>query len=281
MSEKKSAESGCYKEAAAFLREKGFTAPTVGLILGSGIDQLADEVDVAVSVPYNEIPGFPVSTVTFHSGELLYGKHCGHQVIVMKGRVHYYEGYSMQQVAFPIRVMKALGVETLIVTSAVGGLNPLYKEADIMAVVDHINLMGDNPLIGPNDDNLGPRFPDMSAPYDDALSELAVGAALRNAVTLHKGVFVAVAGPNLETRAEYRFLRMIGADVVGMSLIPENITAVHAGIRVLALCAVTDLCLPDALGVADVEKIIETAGKAQPALNGIIKGVLGSLSGVK
>ena len=281
MSDKLTNESGCYKEAATFLKSKGVTAPTIGLILGSGIDELADQVDVELSVPFTDIPGFPVSTVTFHSGELLYGRYAGHQVVVMKGRVHFYEGYSMQQVAFPVRVMKALGIDTLIVTSAVGGLNPLYKEADIMAVVDHINLMGDNPLIGSNDDELGPRFPDMSAPYDPALTELAIGAALRNAVTLHKGVFVGVAGPNLETRAEYRFLRMIGADVVGMSLIPENITAVHAGMRVLALCAITDMCLPDALQVADVEKIVATAGKAQPALNGIIKGVLGSLSGVK
>lgn len=279
MSDKKQSTAGCYEQAAAFLREKGIQAPTVGLILGSGLDGLVDEVTTEVTVSFDQIPGFPVSTVAFHSGDLLYGTYAGHKVVVMKGRVHFYEGYSMQEVAFPVRVMKALGVGRLIVTSAVGGLNPLYKEADIMAVVDHINLMGDNPLIGPNDDNLGPRFPDMSAPYDQALTELANGAALRCGVNLHKGVFVGVAGPNLETRAEYRFLRMIGADVVGMSLIPENITAVHAGIKVLALCAITDMCLPDALQVANVDKIIATAAKAQPNLNSIIKGVLGSLTG--
>jgi purine-nucleoside phosphorylase len=279
VSDIKKTTAGCYKQAAAFLREKGITSPTVGLILGSGLDGLADEVDTEITIPFDQIPGFPVSTVQFHSGDLLYGTYAGHKVVVMKGRVHFYEGYSMQEVAFPVRVMKALGIDKLIITSAVGGLNPLYKDADIMAVVDHINLMGDNPLIGANDDELGPRFPDMSAPYDPALSELAVGAALRNGVNLHKGVFVGVAGPNLETRAEYRFLRMIGADVVGMSLIPENITAVHAGIKVLALCAITDMCLPDALQVADVNKIIATAARAQPHINEIVTGVLGSLSG--
>ncbi len=265
------------QEAAAFLRNKGFGAPGVGLILGSGLDELAAQITVKATVPFQDIPHFPVSTVDYHPGDLLAGTHAGQDVVVLKGRVHFYEGYSMQEVAFPVRVLRALGVQTLFVTSAVGGLNPLYRDGDIVAIVDHINLMGDNPLVGPNDDELGPRFPDMSEPYDRALTELAVGTALRKGITLHKGVFVGVAGPNLETRAEYRFLRMIGADVVGMSLVPENLTAIHGGMRVLALCVVTDMCLPDALKVADVARIIQTAAAAQPQLNNIVEGVLTSL----
>lgn len=267
------------KEAADFLREKGFQAPKVGLILGSGLDGLADQIDVDASVPFEDIPHFPSSTVEHHAGHMLGGTHAGQSVAVMKGRIHYYEGYSMQEVAFPVRVLHALGVRDLIISSAVGGLHPLYREGDLVAVVDHINLMGDNPLIGPNDETLGPRFPDMSAPYDAALTERAVGAALKNGITLHKGVIVAVAGPNLETRAEYRFLRMIGADIVGMSLIPENLAAVHAGLRVLALCVVTDMCLPDALEAADVQRIIKTAAQAQPRLNRVVEGVLAGKGG--
>lgn len=265
--------------AAAFLTDKGFKKPKVGLILGSGLDQLADQVALTASVPFEEIPHFPISTVDYHSGHLLSGTYAGHDVVVMKGRVHFYEGYSMQEVGFPVRVMKALGIDTLIVSSAVGGLHPLYRDGDIVAVVDHINLMGDNPLIGPNDDELGVRFPDMSEPYDRALCERAIGAALRAGIQLHKGVFVGVAGPNLETRSEYRFLRMIGADIVGMSLIPENLVAVHAGIKVLALCVVTDMCLPDALKATDVQKIIRIAGQAQPHLNAVVAGVLTSMGG--
>jgi len=264
-------------EAAAHLTDRGFGRPSVGLILGSGLDQLADRVAGSTTVAFEEIPHFPVSTVEHHPGRLLSGTFAGHDVVVMQGRVHAYEGYSLQQVAFPVRVMKTLGVETLIITSAVGGLHPLYREGDLVAVVDHINLMGDNPLIGPNDEALGPRFPDMSEPYDRALIERAVGAALKEGITLHRGVFVAVAGPNLETRAEYRFLRMIGADVVGMSLVPENLAAVHAGMRVLALGVVTDMCLPDALRAADIERILRTAAGAQPHLNRIVERVLAGL----
>jgi purine-nucleoside phosphorylase len=262
------------EEAAAFLRGRGFGAPAAGLILGSGLDQLADKMEPAASVPFGEIPHFPASTVEHHPGDLLFGTLAGRPVVVMKGRVHFYEGYPMAAVGFPVRVMKCLGVETLVITSAVGGLDPLYREGDLVAVVDHINLMGDNPLIGPNDESLGPRFPDMSEPYDRALAELAVGAALKEGITLHRGVFVAVAGPNLETRAEYRFLRMIGADVVGMSLVPENLVAVHAGLRVLGLCVVTDMGLPDALKPADIQRILRTAAEAQPHLNRIVERVL-------
>lgn len=263
--------------AAAFLREKGFGKASVGMILGSGLEGLAERVSVTASVSFGEIPHFPVSTVEHHPGELLYGSFAGHDVIVMRGRVHLYEGYSMQAVTFPVRAMKALGVDTLVITSAVGGLQPLYSDGDLVVVVDHINLMGDNPLIGPNDDSLGPRFPDMSEPYDRALAELAVGAALKEGITLHRGVFAGVAGPNLETRAEYRFLRMVGADVVGMSLVPENLVAVHASMRVLGLCVVTDMCLPDALKAADIERILRAAAGAQPHLNRIVERVLTSI----
>ena len=261
-------------EATRYLVEAGFAGPSSGLILGSGIDQLAERVAVVRSIPFGEIPHFPVSTVAHHSGELIFGTFAGQPVVVMKGRVHAYEGYPLDQVAFPVRVMRALGAQTLVITSAVGGLHPLYREGDLVAVVDHINLMGDNPLIGPNDESIGPRFPDMSEPYDRGLIELAVGAALKEGVTLHRGVFVAVPGPNLETRSEYRFLRMIGADVVGMSLVPENLAAVHAGLKVLGLCVVTDMCLPDALRPSDIDRILRVAGDAQPALNRIVERVL-------
>lgn len=260
--------------AAAFLRSRGFAPATIGLILGSGLDQLAERIAVQASVPFAEIPHFPVSTVEHHTGELLQGTLAGVSVVVMKGRVHFYEGYPMAAVGFPVRVMKCLGVDTLIVTSAVGGLDPLYREGDLVAVVDHINLMGDNPLIGPNDESLGPRFPDMSEPYDRALVELAIGAALKEGISLHRGVFVAVAGPNLETRAEYRFLRMVGADVVGMSLVPENLVAIHAGLRVLGLCVVTDMGLPDALKPADIQRILRTSAEAQPLVNRIVERML-------
>jgi purine-nucleoside phosphorylase len=261
-------------EAAGHLVRAGFARPAAGLILGSGIDQLAERVAVEQSIPFGDIPHFPVSTVAHHSGELISGTFAGQPVVVMKGRVHAYEGYPLDQVAFPVRVMRALGAQTLVITSAVGGLHPLYREGDLVAVVDHINLMGDNPLIGPNDESIGPRFPDMSEPYDRGLIELAVGAALKEGVTLHRGVFVAVPGPNLETRSEYRFLRMIGADVVGMSLVPENLAAVHAGLKVLGLCVVTDMCLPDALRPADIDRILRVAADAQPALNRIVERVL-------
>jgi purine-nucleoside phosphorylase len=261
-------------EAAEFLRSRGVREPKVGLILGSGLDQLAGQITPAVAIPFGQIPHFPISTVAHHPGELVCGSFAGLDVVAMKGRVHYYEGYSMEEVVFPVRVMKALGIELLVLTSAVGGLHPLYREGDLVVVVDHINLMGDNPLIGPNDDALGPRFPDMSEPYDRRLIELAVGAALREGLTLHRGVLAAVAGPNLETRAEYRFLRMIGADIVGMSLVPENLAAVHASLRVLGLCVVTDMCLPDALRPADITRILRTSSEAQPNLNRIIERVL-------
>jgi purine-nucleoside phosphorylase len=228
-------------------------------------------------VPYAEIPHFPVSTVESHAGELAIGKLNGRAIAVMRGRVHYYEGYTMKQVSFPVRVLRGLGAEILVVTNAAGGMNKVYEAGDIVAVVDHINLMGDNPLIGPNDESIGPRFPDMSQPYDRKLVALTERVALEQGVRLQKGVFVAVAGPNLETAAEYRFLRNMGADVVGMSLIPENLAAIHGGMRVLALSVVTDMCFPDHLETASIPQILEVAGRTAPVLDELVTGVIGRL----
>jgi purine-nucleoside phosphorylase len=222
-------------------------------------------------VAYREIPHFAESTVEGHAGELAFGRLSGKTVVVMSGRVHIYEGYTMQQVTFPVRVMRALGARTLIISNAVGGMNPLYRAGDLFLTVDHINLMGGNPLIGPNDDSLGPRFPDMSEPYHAELIALAERVAREERIPLQKGVFVGVAGPNLETRAEYRFLRAMGADVVGMSLIPENLVAVHAGMRCLALAVITDMCLPDALHAADLDSILKVAAAAEPNLTRLVE----------
>ncbi len=225
-------------------------------------------------MPYADIPHFPVSTVESHAGELHLGTLAGHGVAVLKGRAHYYEGYSMRQVAFPVRVLKALGCDTLVITNAVGGMNPDMPPGTIVVTTDHINLMGDSPLIGPNDDSLGPRFPDMSEPYARRLIELAERVALGLEIPLQRGVFVAVHGPNLETAAEYRFLRWIGADVVGMSLVPENLVAVHGGQRVLAFNIVTDACLPDRLEPVDIPRILSVAGRVAPTLTRLVTEVV-------
>lgn len=254
-------------------------APKVGLILGTGLGGLAEEIAVEASVPYGEIPHFPESTVVSHAGQLTFGKLSGVTVMAMEGRFHYYEGYSMQELTFPVRVMKALGCGALVVSNACGGMNPQYSLGDIMVIEDHINLMGDNPLIGVNDDRLGPRFPDMSQPYDRKLIALTREIALRHRIASQQGVYVAVPGPNLETRAEYRALRLLGADVVGMSTVPEVIVAAHASMRVLGLSVITDMCLPDALEPADLQKIIAVAGQAEPKLRTIVKEVVGSLGG--
>lgn len=271
--------AGKIEAAREYIETKTARRPLVGVILGTGLGSLAEKIENRVSVPYSEIPHFPVSTVESHAGELVFGDLAGREVVAMSGRVHYYEGYSMKEVTFPVRVMKALGCGHLFLSNAVGGLNPLYDPGDIVLTVDHINLMGDNPLIGPNNDELGPRFPDMSEPYDGKLIEIAEEVALDERILLHKGVFVGVAGPNLETAAEYRFLRYIGADIVGMSLVPENIVAVHAGIKVLAFSVVTDLCLPDSLEPADIHKILMVASEAEPKLTKLVVGVLRRLEG--
>jgi len=264
-------------EAVQFIRGKTNVSPKFGLILGTGLGDASGAIQDAVRIPYGDIPNFPKSTVVSHSGELVLGTLSGKPVVAMAGRVHYYEGYTMAEVTFPIRVMRALGAHTLVASNAVGGMNPIYAPGDIVVIQDHVNLMGDNPLIGPNDDDLGPRFPDMSEPYDRELIALAERTALDEKIRLHKGVFVAVAGPNLETRAEYRFLRQIGGDVVGMSLVPENIVAVHGGMKVLAFSVVTDACLPDALEPVDIEKILATAARTEPVLKRLVERVLEKL----
>ena len=236
----------------ARLKAANAKLPTLGIILGTGLGDFAAALENAVVVPYADIPHFPRSTVESHAGELHIGTLAGRTVAVMKGRVHFYEGYTMQQVGFPVRVLQAIGCTTLIITNAVGGMNPDMPAGTIVVTTDHINLMGDNPLIGPNDDELGPRFPDMSEPYSRALVAHAEKVALELRQPLQRGVFVGVPGPNLETAAEYRFLRGIGADVVGMSLVPETIVAVHGDMRVLAFNVVTDACLPDALHAVDI-----------------------------
>jgi len=261
-------------EAAAHIRGRSRTRPEVGIILGTGLGDFADSLDVEAVVPYREIPHFPVSTVESHAGELHLGRLAGRPVAVMKGRAHYYEGYTMRQVAFPVRVLRALGCKTLVVTNACGGMKPDLPAGSLVVTTDHINLMGDNPLIGENDEALGPRFPDMSEPYSRALVALAEQVALEHRIPLQRAVFVAVAGPNLETAAEYRFLRWIGADVVGMSLVPENLAAVHGGQRVLALSVVTDVCLPDHLHPVDIPEILAVAGRAAPSLIRLVSEVV-------
>jgi purine-nucleoside phosphorylase len=265
------------ERSAAFVRARFGERPDAAIILGTGLGRLAAEIDVRVAIEYAEIPGFPLSTVESHAGRLLCGTLGGKRVVAMQGRFHRYEGYSLQQVTFPVRVLRALGADTLIVSNACGGLNPLWTAGDVMLIADHINLLGDSPLVGPNDDRLGPRFPDLSQAYDGELRALACDVASRAGITLREGVYVAVPGPNLETRAEYRFLRGIGADVVGMSTVPEVLVAVHAGMRVLGLSIVTDMCLPDALEPATVERILAVAGRAEPKLTALVGGVLARL----
>ena len=265
-------------EAVRAVQARMALVPDVAVILGTGLGGLADEMRVATRIPYEEIPGFPLSTVEGHAGRLLLGTLAGRQVVAMQGRFHRYEGYSLQQIAFPVRVLHALGARLLVVSNACGGMHPLWSPGDLMLIADHINLLGDNPLVGPNDDGLGPRFPDMSEPYDARLRALARAVALEQGIPLREGVYVAVPGPNLETRAEYRMLRALGADVVGMSTVPEVITAVHAGMRVLGVSIITDQCLPDALEPATVERIVAVARAAEPKLSALIRGVLERLN---
>ena len=260
--------------AAAVVRVHCDIPPEIAIVLGTGLGGLANEIDVEASVSYAEIPGFPLSTVESHAGRLLIGTLGGKKVVAMQGRFHRYEGYTLQQVTFPVRVLHALGAQTLIVSNACGGMNPWWQAGDLMLIGDHINFLGDNPLIGVNDDRLGARFPDMSAPYDESLRELARAVAAEQRTVLREGVYVAVSGPNLETRAEYRMLRALGADVVGMSTVPEVIVALHAGMRVLGLSIITDQCLPDALEPADIATIIATAARAEPKLTALVRGVL-------
>jgi purine-nucleoside phosphorylase len=260
--------------ASAVVRERFDRSLDVAIILGTGLGGLAREIAVDVAIDYADLPGFPASTVETHAGRLLCGTLGRRTVVAMQGRFHRYEGYSLGQVTFPVRVLRALGAETLIVSNACGGMHPLWSPGDLMLIADHINLLGDNPLIGANDDRLGVRFPDMSTPYDAALRALAREVAAEQRIVLREGVYVAVAGPNLETRAEYRMLRTLGADVVGMSTVPEVIVAIHAGMRVLGLSIITDQCLPDALEPATMAKVVAAAGRAEPRLTALVRGVL-------
>jgi purine-nucleoside phosphorylase len=260
--------------SAAAVRERFARRPDAAIVLGTGLGALGREIDVETTIEYRDIPHFPLSTVESHSGRLLCGTLGGKTVVAMQGRFHRYEGYTLQQVTFPVRVLRALGAETLVVSNACGGMHPLWRPGDLMLIADQINLLGESPLVGPNDDRLGPRFPDMSEPYDAALRALARAVAADLRITLREGVYVAVAGPNLETRAEYRMLRALGADVVGMSTVPEVIVARHAGMRVLGLSIITDQCLPDALEPATLERIIAVASGAEPGLTRLVRGVL-------
>jgi purine-nucleoside phosphorylase len=264
--------------AAEVIRDRSNLRPEVAIVLGTGLGALAGEIEVETAIPYDEIPGFPLSTVESHSGRLLLGRLAGRAVVAMQGRFHRYEGYDLGQVTFAVRVLHALGAKTLVVSNACGGMHPLWAPGELMLLSDHINLLGDNPLVGPNDDRLGPRFPDMSAPYDPALRALARAAALDLGIVLREGVYVAVPGPNLETRAEYRMLRAMGADVVGMSTVPEVIVAVHEGMRVVGISIITDQCLPDALEPADIGRIIETATRAEPQLTRLVTTVVERLT---
>ena len=262
------------QEAVAAIRRAWPGVPRAGIVLATGLGSLARQIEVEAELEYEAIPHFLRSTAESHRGRLVCGKLDGLPIVAMEGRFHQYEGYPLKLITLPIRVMRALGADVLVLSNACGGMNPLYERGDIMVIDDHINLMGDNPLIGINDDRLGPRFPDMSEPYDRRLIEAALETARAEDMVLHRGVFVAVTGPNLETRAEYRFLRGIGADVVGMSTVPETIVAVHCGLRVVGFSVITDMCLPDALEPVDVEAIIRVAGEAEPRLTALVRGVL-------
>ena len=265
------------QEAAAAIRAKWSAKPTVGIILGTGLGKLTEDIQAEAVFPYETIPHMPRSTAPSHKGQLVCGTLAGKSVIAMEGRFHFYEGYSLQQVTFPVRVMKALGCDVLIVSNACGGMNPQYGKGDLMLIEDHINLLGDNPLIGPNDDRLGERFPDMCHPYDRDLLKLGRKIALEEQIVCHQGVFVAVSGPNLETRAEYRFLRNIGADVVGMSTVPEVIVGVHGKMRILGISVITDICLPDALEPASLADIIATANEAEKRMRVLVKRVVAAV----
>ncbi|MEW6358586.1 MAG: purine-nucleoside phosphorylase [Planctomycetota bacterium] len=264
-------------EAVAFIRKTVKTKPTVAIILGTGLSKVAEDIRSKTILHYNAIPHFPLSTVESHTGALIFGKLSGRSVVCMSGRFHYYEGYTMGQITLPVRVMRKLGAKALLVSNAGGGLNPQFECGDLMIIEDHINLMGTTPLIGLRDPLLGPRFPDMSQPYSKRLIALAEEIGLKEGIKTRKGVYVAVPGPNLETRAEYRFLRGIGADAVGMSTVPEVIVAGQVGFETFGMTVVTDMCLPDALEEAHIEKIIAVANRAEPKLTRIVERLVGRI----
>jgi purine-nucleoside phosphorylase len=266
------------QEAARYVRSQLDFHPRFGIILGTGLGALAKEVDVQVAIPYDSIPHFPVSTVESHTGRLLLGTLAGQKVVVMQGRFHYYEGYTMQQVTFPVRVMKVLGIERLIVSNAAGGLNPAQEISDLMIIEDHINLQPENPLTGRNLDTLGDRFPDMYEPYDQGMIRLGQDIAAEHGIRVHTGVYASVPGPNLETRAEYRYLRTIGADAVGMSTVPEVIVARQMHLPCFAVSVITDLCTPEKLKPVSIADVLAAAAKAEPWLSLLTKEMLSRLA---
>ena len=255
-------------------RKIGDFKPEIGIILGTGLGGLVEDIEILHKLMYSNIPNFPISTLEFHSGKLIFGILSGKRVVAMQGRLHYYEGYDMKQITFPVRVMKMLGIQKLFVSNASGALNPAYKKGDLMIIDDHINMQTDNPLRGRNSDELGPRFPDMSEPYSRELIAKGMEIAKKNNITCHTGVYVSVNGPNLETRAEYRFLRNIGADAVGMSTVPEVIVANHMSLPVFAISVLTDEGFPDTLKAVSLEEIIKTAEEAEPKMTKILKDLI-------
>ncbi|GAB4124712.1 MAG: purine-nucleoside phosphorylase [Raineya sp.] len=264
-------------ETSKFLQSKISQKPTIGIILGTGLGGLVSQVEVEHSIPYGNIPNFPLSTVESHKGKLIVGKLAGKEVVIMQGRFHYYEGYTMEQVTFPVRVMKMLGVEVLFVSNASGGLQPYMEISDLMLITDHINLLPDNPLRGNPYPKLGPRFPDMSEAYDKELLQKAEQIAIRENIRFHKGVYVSVAGPNLETKAEYRYLRIIGGDAVGMSTVPEILVAKHQGMRCFAISVITDVGHEDKIKKVELQEILEAAHRAEPAITQIISELIATL----
>jgi purine-nucleoside phosphorylase len=263
------------QHTTAYIKSRiGDFVPEVGIILGTGLGGLVNEIEVEKQLPYANIPDFPISTLEFHSGKLIFGKLAGVNVVAMQGRLHYYEGYNMKQITFPVRVLKTLGIKTLFVSNASGSLNPDFKKGDLMVISDHINLQADNPLLGRNEDELGPRFPDMSEPYRRDLIEKALDIASANNITCHKGVYVAVTGPNLETKAEYKYLRIIGGDAVGMSTVPEVIVANHMGLPVFAISVLTDEGFPELLKPVSLAEILEVAHIAEPKITLILKELI-------
>ena len=265
------------KEAGEFVQSKTKIKPRIGIILGTGLGGLTKEMEIESKLSYQNIPYFAVSTTPGHEGSLILGRLAGKMIIAMQGRFHLYEGYSLEEITFPLRVMKYMGVNIIIESNAAGGMNPNFKAGDLMVITDHINLIGNNPLIGANDDKLGPRFVDMCEPYDKKLIKLYEKVAMRERIRIHRGVYVGVIGPNLETPAEYRFLRLIGADAVGMSTVPEVIVAKHSGLKVLGISCITDECFPDKLEPVNLAKLIKVANLAEPKMTRLIKGILGEI----
>lgn len=263
-----------FHESLNYIQSVTEIQPQIGIILGTGLGKLVDQIDISCSIDYSDIPYFPISTVESHSGKLIFGQLEGKMVVAMQGRFHFYEGYSMQQVTYPVRIMKLLGIEKLLISNIAGGINPNYELADLMVLEDHINLQPDNPLLGKNLDEFGPRWPDMFAPYDRNMIDIAMKVGKEQGFPIHEGVYASVAGPNLETRAEYRYLARIGADAVGMSTVPEVIVARHMNLPVFAVSAISDLCYEPKLKPADIHELLESAEKAQPKISAIFRHLI-------